>query len=137
MVLSSARTPFFFFLSCLLFINISGLIQMWMVPLLTTEVIPSSRRVNFVQSVFSNITMIYEVNSKLLSALQRRQSEHPVVSQIGDVMLDHVVNFEPFVEYGARQYGGKMAFERERATNHEFDAFVKVSLSVCPPGYFI
>jgi hypothetical protein len=110
---------------------------MWMVPLLTTEVIPTSRRVNFVQSVFSNITMIYEVNSKLLNALQRRQSEHPVVSQIGDVMLDHVVNFEPFVEYGARQYGGKMAFERERATNHEFDAFVKVSLSVYPTWYWI
>ncbi|CAO3684803.1 unnamed protein product [Umbelopsis ramanniana] len=108
------------------FVNdIEYLYQMWMVPLLTTEVIPSSRRMNFVQSVFSNITMIYEVNSKLLSALQRRQSEHPVVSHIGDVMLDHVVNFEPFVEYGARQYGGKMAFERERATNHEFDAFVK------------
>jgi hypothetical protein len=50
-----------------------------------------------------------------------------VVSQIGDVMLAHVVNFEPFVEYGARQYGAKMAFERERAVNHEFDVFVKVS----------
>jgi hypothetical protein len=100
---------------------------MWMVPLLTTDVITSSRRASFVKTVFSNITMIYEVNSRLLSALQQRQSEHPVVSEIGDVMLEYVVKFEPFVEYGARQYGAKMAFERERATNQEFDAFVKVS----------
>src|ERR1700710_980872 len=99
---------------------------MWMVPLLTTDVIPSSRRVQFVQTVFSNITTIHEVNSKLLNDLQQRQSEHPVVSQIGDVMLEHVVNFQPFVQYGARQYGAKMAFERERIVNQDFDAFVKV-----------
>ena|ERR1700712_820487 len=101
---------------------------MWMVPLLTTDVIPTARRVHFVQSLFSNITQIHKVNSNLLSALQRRQSEHPVVSQIGDVMLAYVVHFEPFVEYGARQYGAKMAFERERAVNQEFDAFVKVTI---------
>ncbi|KAJ2956222.1 hypothetical protein NQZ79_g7884 [Umbelopsis isabellina] len=105
--------------------DIEYVYQMWIVPLLTTDALPASRREHFVHTVFSNITAIHEVNSRLLFALQKRQSEHPVVSQIGDVMLAHVVNFEPFVEYGARQYGAKMAFERERAVNQEFDAFIK------------
>jgi hypothetical protein len=46
------------------------------------------------------------------------------VNQVGDIMLAHVANFEPFVRYGAHQIIGKYEFEKEKSANPWFADFV-------------
>lgn len=56
----------------------------------------------------------------------QRQMRSPVVETIGDVYLDIVQDFEPFVRYGGHQMYGKYMFEKEKAINPVFFRFVEV-----------
>ncbi|KAI8098883.1 uncharacterized protein BX664DRAFT_254586 [Halteromyces radiatus] len=98
--------------------------EMWIRPLTETEIIPESRRAIFLDSVFSNLMSIYAINVRLLTALLTRQKERLVVHAIGDIMLDFVVDFEPYIKYGARQHEAKYALEQERYNNPHFDWFI-------------
>jgi hypothetical protein len=49
-----------------------------------------------------------------------------VVDRIGDILLDVVPHFAPFVSYGAHQLYGKYEFEKEKSSNPAFAAFVEV-----------
>jgi hypothetical protein len=69
---------------------------------------------------------IRNVNFKLLAALNARRAEKYLVSGIGDVMLEHVNSFQPFVEYGSHQIIGKFMFELEKKRNSMFSDFVQV-----------
>jgi len=40
--------------------------------------------------------------------------------------MDHVVNFSPFVLYGANQIEAKYEFEQEKNSNSSFSKFVEV-----------
>ncbi|KAI8062883.1 hypothetical protein BC940DRAFT_307979 [Gongronella butleri] len=97
--------------------------EMWIEPLSYNQVIPESRCPLFLERVFANVLDIYAVNSRLISALLNRQKESTIVHAIGDIMLDFVVDFEPYVYYGARQHEAKHALEQERAINPDFDRF--------------
>jgi RHO1 GDP-GTP exchange protein 1/2 len=66
--------------------------------------------------------------SKLRDALHKRQKQYAVVEKIGDIFLEHIPTFSPFVSYGAHQLYGKYEFEREKANNPEFAQFVEVSV---------
>lgn len=77
-----------------------------------------------INDIFWNITEVLQVNEQLSKALLERQSKNPVVDQVGDIMLAHVANFEPFVRYGAHQIIGKYIFEKEKSTNAWFAEFV-------------
>ena len=81
-------------------------------------------REKFTRTVFSNFLEVLAVNSKLADALTRRQSEHPVVRNVGDIFLTYVSKFDPFITYGAGQLFGKYEFEQERASNPAFSRFV-------------
>jgi len=91
-----------------------------------SEVIPSERRKAFIQQVFWNIREILIVNTRLRDALSKRQKSYAVVDRIGDIFLEHVPHFGPFVAYGAHQLYGKYEFEREKGQNPAFTAFVEV-----------
>ncbi|KAJ7804556.1 CNH-domain-containing protein [Mycena olivaceomarginata] len=52
---------------------------------------------------------------------------YAVVEKIGDIFLDAVPHFEPFVSYGAHQLYGKYEFEKEKSANAEFAAFVEAT----------
>jgi hypothetical protein len=80
--------------------------------------------------VFFNIAEVRHVNAELARALETRQSEKYIVSSIGDVMLEHVRNFQTFVEYGAHQVIGKFTFELEKKRNPLFAQFVEVSKGI-------
>jgi RHO1 GDP-GTP exchange protein 1/2 len=86
--------------------------------------IPEQRRDKFIKAVFSNVSEVYSVNSKLAEALTKRQQEQPVVRNVGDIFLDHVARFSPFITYGASQLYGKHEFENERKVNPAFAKFV-------------
>ncbi|KAI0339671.1 CNH-domain-containing protein [Trametopsis cervina] len=99
--------------------------DLWMKPLRESDIIPESRRTDFVEQVFWNISDIIAVNTRLRDALNKRQKSYAVVEQIGDVLLDAVPNFGPFVDYGAHQLYGKFEFEKEKSANPAFAQFVE------------
>lgn len=98
----------------------------WMKPLRNpqTSPIPEHRREKFVRTVFSNCQEVYMVNSRLAEALTRRQQKDPVVRNVGDIFLEYVPHFSPFIKYGANQLFGKYEFEHEKRTNTHFARFV-------------
>lgn len=71
---------------------------------------------------------IEKVNSQLSRALIKRQKEQYLVPYIGDVMLEYVCEFDPFVAYGAHQVIGRFNFELEKKRNPEFAKFVEVRI---------
>lgn len=104
----------------------SFLFQVWIKPLKESEVLPSERRTDFLEQVFWNIHDIIAVNTRLRDALNKRQKSYAVVEQIGDILLDAIPHFSPFVSYGAHQLYGKYEFEKEKSSNPAFAAFVEV-----------
>jgi hypothetical protein len=99
---------------------------MWIKPLSERPIIPTSRREAFIRKVFGNIQDIYMINIRLLRALQTRQDQHPIIYQIGDILLNFIIDFEPYIKYGSKQYEAKFALENERFINPNFNAFVEV-----------
>ncbi|KAI9270465.1 CNH domain-containing protein [Phascolomyces articulosus] len=99
----------------------------WITPLLEGDYIPVERRNHFVQEVFWNISEVCEMNTQLAVALEERQKMTPVVDQIGDIMLQHVASFGPFVQYGSHQMVSRHVFETEKATNPSFAQFVQMT----------
>ena len=71
---------------------------------------------------------IIGVNTRLRDALNKRQKAYAVVDRIGDVLMESVPHFGPFVSYGAHQLYGKYEFEKEKNSNPAFAQFVEVSL---------
>jgi len=101
----------------------------WMKPLRSTNPanpspIPERHRERFVRTVFSNCMEVHSVNQKMADQLTRRQNENPVVRNVGDIFLECVPRFGPFVKYGANQLWGKHEFEAERTRNPMFSKFV-------------
>ncbi|KAG1460108.1 hypothetical protein G6F56_006023 [Rhizopus delemar] len=99
--------------------------EYWIQPLLTQDIIPEENRTRFLELVFSNIADIKLINSNLSEALDQRQAETYIVPNLGDIMLQHVCYFEPFVRYGANQLIGKFYFELEKKRNPKFAKFVE------------
>ncbi|PQE21208.1 CNH domain-containing protein [Rutstroemia sp. NJR-2017a BVV2] len=104
----------------------------WILPLrssnpLAPSPIPEARKEKIVQTIFSNIVdppSIHGVSSRFAEALTERQRKHPVVQCVGDIFLEFVPQFEPFITYGSNQLAGKFEFENERSLNPSFAKFV-------------
>lgn len=101
--------------------------QVWINGLKDSDIIPAERRADFITQVFWNIHEIIAVNTRLRDALNKRQKSYAVVERIGDILLDSVPHFAPFVSYGAHQLYGKYEFEKEKSSNPAFAQFVEVS----------
>ncbi|KAG8901264.1 RHO1 GDP-GTP exchange protein 2, partial [Tulasnella sp. 408] len=97
----------------------------WMKPLRTTDIIPEPRRTQFVQEVFRNLDEIIAISRRLRDALNKRQESDAIVKTIGDIYLDAVKDFEPFVRYGGHQLYGKLEFMKEKSLNPAFARFVE------------
>ncbi|KAI9319719.1 hypothetical protein BX666DRAFT_1853445 [Dichotomocladium elegans] len=82
----------------------------------------------FVRDVFDNIRSICDGHVQFLAALQARQREQSIVTQIGDVMMEYVDYFDPFIQYSASRYKAKFVFEQERMKNSAFAEFVMVTM---------
>jgi len=99
----------------------------WIKPLRNPNIspIPEQRRERFIRTVFSNCQEVHAVNVRLASSLTRRQQQNPVVRNVGDVFLEYVGQFAPFIKYGANQLFGKFEFEKEKSSNPAFAKFVE------------
>ncbi|KAI1271073.1 CNH domain-containing protein [Xylaria sp. FL0933] len=100
----------------------------WILPLRSKgSPIPAPRRERVVQHIFSNIIdhpSIHSVSSRFARALTERQQRHPIVKNLGDIFLEIVPQFEPFILYGSKQLEAKFEFENERSNNPYFSKFV-------------
>ena len=104
----------------------------WIMPLRSTNPaapspIPESRKDRIVRTIFTNIIdppSIHGVSSRFAEALTERQRKGPVVQCVGDIFLEFVPQFEPFIVYGSNQLAGKFEFENERSLNPFFSKFV-------------
>ncbi|KAH0582817.1 hypothetical protein H2248_010725 [Termitomyces sp. 'cryptogamus'] len=101
--------------------------DMWIGRLKDSDVIPVDRRTDFLTHVFWNLHDIIAVNTRLRDALNKRQKSYAVVERIGDVLLDVVPHFGPFVQYGSHQLYGKYEFEKEKNANAAFALFVETT----------
>ncbi|KAK4503105.1 hypothetical protein PRZ48_006532 [Zasmidium cellare] len=99
----------------------------WIKPLRMPELspIPEHRREKFIRTVFSNCQEVHSVNARMANALTRRQQQNPVVRNIGDIFLEYVPQFHPFIRYGANQLFGKFEFEKEKGSNPAFAKFTE------------
>jgi RHO1 GDP-GTP exchange protein 1/2 len=109
--------------------DIEYLRDFWIRPLRSNQhgspaYLPEQKREYFVRTVFGNIMDVHAVNARFAEALTRRQQENPVVHRVGDIFLQFIPRFQPFIEYGSRQLFGKWEFERERTRNAIFSRFV-------------
>lgn len=86
--------------------------------------IPEHRREKFIRLVFSNCLEVLSVNKSFSESLNGRQKENLVVRNVGDIFLQYVPRFDPFIKYGANQLYGKYEFEKERSSNAAFTRFV-------------
>lgn len=107
----------------------------WILPLKSSNPaapspIPESRKEKTVKTIFSNIIgdretpSIHGVSSRFAESLTERQKKHPVVKSVGDIFLEYVPQFEPFIVYGSGQLAGKFEYENERSLNPFFAKFV-------------
>ncbi|KAI1434140.1 CNH domain-containing protein [Xylaria sp. CBS 124048] len=100
----------------------------WILPLRSKgSPIPAQKRERTVQNIFSNVIdhpSIHSVSSRFARALTERQQRHPIVKNLGDIFLEIVPQFEPFILYGSKQLEAKFAFENERSSNTYFSKFV-------------
>jgi hypothetical protein len=56
------------------------------------------------KSLFSNITEIYEISSKLLSDLEKRFEHNILLYDVCDILYDYAINkFTPYIRYCAYQ----------------------------------
>lgn len=88
--------------------------------------IPDSRKEKIVRTVFSNLIdspSIHGVSSRFAESLNERQKRSPVVHNVGDIFLQFVPQFEPFVIYGSNQLSGKYEYENEKKLNPFFLKF--------------
>lgn len=100
----------------------------WIIPLRSkVSPIPIARRERVVQLIFSNIIdppSLHTVSSRFAKAITERQQKNPIVRNIGDVFLEFVPHFDPFIVYGSKQLEAKYEFENERSYNTYFAKFV-------------
>lgn len=105
-------------------------LQNFIKPLQYEDIIPIERRDEFIEGVFFNISEIYSTNFMLSRDLVRRQESSFIVDQIGDLFLEHVQSFEPFVAYGAHQLFAKQCLDVEVARNPLLAKFLEVSVAL-------
>ncbi|CAK7269581.1 RHO1 GDP-GTP exchange protein 2 [Sporothrix epigloea] len=100
----------------------------WILPLRApNSPIPAARRMRVVNTIFSNIIdppAIRTVSARFAKALTERQQSNPIVHNVGDIFMEFVPLFEPFIKYGSRQLEAKYEFENERSNNQAFSRLV-------------
>lgn len=100
----------------------------WILPLRSkASPIPVQRRERVVKNIFSNVVdhpSIHTVSSRFAASLTTRQQKEPIVHNVGDIFMEFVPLFEPFILYGSKQLEAKFEFENEKSANPYFSKFV-------------
>jgi hypothetical protein len=105
--------------------NLEYIRDYWIRPLRESNVIPLAEREKFLRTVFFNVIDILNVATRFRDSLVRRQQLKPVVENIGDIFLEYIAYFEPFISYNAGQCFAKYELERQKSANPMFKRFIE------------
>lgn len=100
------------------------LFDLFIEPLRLTNLIPLERREDFINEVFLNYQDIRDLNSTLLSALQKKQAESHIVTSIGEIFLEFSKNLVPYITYGSRLTLSEFYIQTETKRNTDFSEFL-------------
>jgi phosphopentomutase len=109
--------------------DLENTIKFYMMPLKELGVIPEERKETVVRDLFSNLSELLTVNSKLLKKLLQRQRENVIVDKIGDIFSNIAHEVYPYVAYGKQQVFSKIVLDEERSINQDFAKFIKANLN--------
>ncbi|KAI9012022.1 CNH domain-containing protein [Phycomyces nitens] len=101
--------------------------EVYVTPILNSNIIDKDKRESFVNNVFSNYDELKIVSSSLFQDLRKRQQKYDqkCVPMIGDVMTGHIGFFgSPFLAYLPNVAMAEYLISVERSTNSEFDRFL-------------
>lgn len=89
------------------------------------NIIPEHQREIFIQTVFGGVGDLLRLGKGFSEALTKRQQQQkPVIEAIGDVFLDHVGNFEPFIRYSGNKVFATFEHERQQQVNIKYARFL-------------
>jgi hypothetical protein len=90
------------------------------------DIIPEDRRSSFIEKIFFNVQELVSITNRFSKSLNARQiQDRNIVSRVGDIFLDHINYFEPFVAYGAHQLFAKFTLDREMENNIKLREFLE------------
>ncbi|KAH3672346.1 hypothetical protein WICMUC_004318 [Wickerhamomyces mucosus] len=105
--------------------NLEYIRDFWIIPLRESNIIPITEREKFIRTVFFNVIDILNIATRFRDTLIRRQQLRPVVENVGDIFLEFIPFFEPFISYNAGQCFAKYELERQKAANPIFKRFIE------------
>lgn len=90
------------------------------------NIIPDRERDAFIRTVFGGVNSLLRLSRSLSEALTlRQQSQKPVIETIGDVFLQYVGNFDPFMEYSGNKVFASYEHERQQQVNFKYARFLE------------
>ncbi|KAI5951785.1 ROM2 [Candida jiufengensis] len=89
------------------------------------NIIPEHQRETFIQTVFGGVGDLLRLSKNFSDALTKRQQQQkPVIESIGDIFLDHVGHFEPFIRYSGNKVFATFEHERQQQVNMKYARFL-------------
>lgn len=90
------------------------------------NIIPEREREAFIRTVFGGVNDLLRLAKSLSESLTtRQQQEKPVVESIGDVVLQYVGSFEPFIKYSGNKVFASFEHERQQQVNVKYSRFLE------------
>lgn len=92
----------------------------------TNNIIPEREREAFIRTVFGGVSDLLRLAKSLNEALStRQQQQKPVVECIGDVFLQYVGSFDPFIKYSGNKVFASFEHERQQQVNLKYARFLE------------
>lgn len=90
------------------------------------NIIPEREREAFIRTVFGGVSDLLRLARNLSEALTaRQQQQKPVVECIGDVILQYIGGFEPFIKYSGNKVFASFEHERQQQVNMKYARFLE------------
>lgn len=90
------------------------------------NIIPERERDAFIRTVFGGVSDLLRLAKSLSESLtSRQQKEKPVIESIGDVVLQYVGSFEPFIKYSGNKVFASFEHERQQQVNMKYSRFLE------------
>ncbi|PVH14276.1 uncharacterized protein CXQ87_002404 [Candidozyma duobushaemuli] len=89
------------------------------------NIIPEREREAFIRTVFGGVSELLRLGKSLSEALtNRQQQQKPVVESVGDVFLQFVGSFDPFIKYSGNKVFASFEHERQQQVNVKYARFL-------------
>ncbi|ORX88753.1 Dbl homology domain-containing protein, partial [Basidiobolus meristosporus CBS 931.73] len=94
-------------------------------PLHAARVFNCDKTENFVQDVFVNYRELQQIHEETIAILKERQSMNAIIEIIGDVILQFIERFEPYVLFSTGSVNSGRVLKNERAHSSALDGFLE------------